>query len=157
MQEGALFWRYIASSLDRLIACLDGLTVEELSWRPAAPGANSLYVLAAHMLGNAEENLLGLLGGQPMRREREAEFASRAEAASAGTLNARWGELRQRLNDTLTTLTPDALNQTYAHPRRGTITGRDVLIVVARHAAEHLGQAELTRDLLRARRECVSA
>jgi hypothetical protein len=32
------------------------------------------------------------------------------------------------------------------------VTGRAILIVVARHAAEHLGQAELTRDLLRAGR-----
>ena len=150
MHEGTLFWRYIASSLDRLIACLDGLTVEELNWRPTAPGANSLYVLAVHMLGTAEENLLGLLGGQPVRRERDVEFAARAAADSVGTLNACWGELRQRLAATLTALVPAALDQTYAHPRRGTITGRDVLIVVARHAAEHLGQAELTRDLLRA-------
>ena len=40
---------------------------------------------------------------------------------------------------------------TRAHPRRGTITGRDVLIVVARHAAEHWGEAQLTRSLLKAR------
>jgi hypothetical protein len=29
----------------------------------------------------------------------------------------------------------------------GVLTGREVLLVVARHAAEHLGQVELTRDL----------
>jgi hypothetical protein len=27
------------------------------------------------------------------------------------------------------------------------LTGREILLVVARHAAEHLGQADLTRDL----------
>jgi hypothetical protein len=36
------------------------------------------------------------------------------------------------------------------HPRRGPLSGREILIVVARHAAEHLGQAELTRDLMKA-------
>jgi hypothetical protein len=43
------------------------------------------------------------------------------------------------------------LGATYRHPRRGAISGREILIVVARHAAEHLGQAELTRDLWKAR------
>ena len=37
------------------------------------------------------------------------------------------------------------------HPRRGIITGRDVLIVVARHTAEHWGEAQLTRSLMKAR------
>jgi hypothetical protein len=27
------------------------------------------------------------------------------------------------------------------------VTGREVLMILARHAAEHVGQAELTRDL----------
>jgi hypothetical protein len=31
------------------------------------------------------------------------------------------------------------------------MTGRDVLIVVARHAAEHWGEAQLTRSLMKAR------
>ncbi|HEU5330039.1 MAG TPA: DinB family protein [Thermomicrobiales bacterium] len=121
-----------------------------MNWQPAAPGANSLYALVVHMLGTTEENLLGLLVGQPMPRGREAEFV--VEAGSASVFGARWGELRPRLAAMLTALTPAALDQTYNHPRRGAITGRDVLIVVARHAVEHLGQAELTRDLLRAAR-----
>ena len=36
------------------------------------------------------------------------------------------------------------------HPRRGVLTGREVLLIVARHATEHLGRAELTRDLAKA-------
>ena len=35
------------------------------------------------------------------------------------------------------------------HHWRGEISGREVLIVVARHTAEHLGHAELTRDMAR--------
>ena len=40
------------------------------------------------------------------------------------------------------------LDRERVHPRRGLLTGREILIVVARHAAEHLAHAELTRDLL---------
>ncbi len=43
---------------------------------------------------------------------------------------------------------PEALLAPHHHPRRGWSTGREILLIVARHAAEHLGQAELTRDLL---------
>lgn len=148
--ESALFWGYISRSLDRLVACLDGLDVDGLNWRPAAPEANSLYVLATHTLGNAAENLLEMLGNQPVGRDREAEFGVVAGADAAAMIAERWQSLRARIEAVLEGLPPDALDREYTHPRRGTITGREVLLIVARHAAEHLGQAELTRDLLRA-------
>lgn len=146
--ESLLFWRYIASSLDRLVAIVDDLGPDDLAWHPPAPGANSLYALAMHTLGNAEENLLGTLGGQPITRDRAGEFAD--FAATGVAVATRWEALRPRLAALLANLPNDALDAAYPHPRRGTISGRDILIVVARHAAEHLGQAELTRDLLRA-------
>jgi hypothetical protein len=149
--EPLVFWRLISSSLDRLVACLDGLGADELNWRPSAPAANSLYALAIHTLGNAEENILETLGGQAVGRDRETEFA--ASGDSFAGVAARWRELRERLAQTPTDLPSGALEAEYPHPRRGTVTGRAILIVVARHAAEHLGQAELTRDLLRASRD----
>lgn len=148
--EIALFWRYIASSLDRLVACLDNLSAAELNWHPL-PTANSLYVLANHTLANAEENLLGVLCGWPVTRQREAEFA--AEGVSAEVMRQRWQSLREQMEQQLPALPATALNEQRQHPRRGAVTGRDLLIIVARHAAEHLGQAELTCDLLRARVE----
>ena len=146
--EVASFWRFIASSLTRLVAILDELSAEELNWRPPAPEANSLYALAIHTLGNVEENVLETLCGQPVHREREAEF--RAAGSSAASVQDRWQALRPRLESALASLSAADLDRHYLHPRRDDETGREVLIVVARHAAEHLGQAELTRDLLRA-------
>lgn len=146
--EPLVFWRYIASSLDRLVACLDGFDAASLNWRPAATDANSLYALTIHTLGNAEENILEMLCGIPVGRDRAGEFAAHGDSSIG--VAARWGDLRARLETALAQLPDDALDRVYQHPRRGTLTGREVLIVVARHAAEHLGQAELTRDLLRA-------
>lgn len=148
--EVALFWHAITSALDRIIACLDGLDEEGLNWRPPAEGANSLYALATHMLANAEENLLGVLCGQPVARDREAEFVARGAAAEP--LRARWRDVRERASVGLAALPASALDRPCNHPRRGSITGREVLLVVARHAAEHQGHAELTRDLLCATR-----
>jgi len=144
--EALIFWRYIASSLDRLVGCLDALSATQLNWRPPAPGANSLYALAVHTLGNAEENLLQTLAGQPVDRDRDGEFA--AQGDSAQPVAAHWAILRAELAARLASLPTDALDATYKHPRRGSVSGRELLIIVARHAAEHLGQAELTRDLL---------
>jgi hypothetical protein len=145
--EGALFCRYILSSLDRLMTCLDGLDERQMNWRPPADNANSVYALATHTLGNAEENILGTLCGQPIRREREQEFL--AHATSTAALHERWQRLRDQLQTALTGLSAQDLEREVSHPRRGVVTGRDVLIIVARHAAEHLGQSELTRDLAR--------
>jgi hypothetical protein len=49
------------------------------------------------------------------------------------------------LQKTLLNLSSDDLEQEHLHPRRGSITGLDILIVVARHAAEHLGQPESSK------------
>jgi uncharacterized damage-inducible protein DinB len=148
--EIGVFWRSIASSLDRLLDCVVGMSEADLSWRPGARGANSLAVLAVHTLGNLEENLLGTLCGREVRRDREAEF--HAAAVSAAALREHWRGLRAEVETALAALDDLALDLDRTHPRRGTLTGREVLLVVARHVAEHMGQAELTRDLLRAAR-----
>ena len=67
-------------------------------------------------------------------------------------IEARWNELKDQLSDAIQALPPTELDRERDHLRRGSITGRELLIVVARHAAEHYGQAQLTRDLLTAQR-----
>lgn len=144
-REVEMFWSYIVGSVDRIMACLDGLVEDDLNWRPLE-NANSLYVLATHTLGNVEKNLLDVLCGQPVERQREAEFVARG--GSVDPIRRRWRELQESLSSSLAQLPPAELDREREHPHRGQISGREVLIVVARHAAEHMGQAELTRDLL---------
>ena len=149
--EVATFWTAIQSSLDGLLKSMEGLDAEQLNWRPPAPETNSLYALATHTLGNAEELILGILAGRPVQRDRESEF--RATGDSAGAHAERWSSLRGRMEAALASLPDGALDRDdYQHPRRGQISGREALLIVARHAAEHTGQAELTRDLLLAAR-----
>jgi uncharacterized damage-inducible protein DinB len=143
-----MFWRYIASSADRLAECAAGLSDADLHRRPPAAGANSIAVLAVHTLGNVEENLLGTLCGRPVQRDRDAEFVESEVTGAA--LRERWWALRAELEQALAAVDGATLDALRPHPRRGETTGREVLLIVARHAAEHLGQAELTLDLLRA-------
>jgi uncharacterized damage-inducible protein DinB len=148
-QEIMLFWRYITSSIDQLIATLDELDAREINRSPVT-NANSLYALATHTLGTTAENLLEVLCGEPVHRQREAEFAAQGDSPDA--LRTQWQGLRAQIQPRLEELDDNALDQVRQHPRRGQITGRDVLIVVARHCAEHMGQAFLTRDLILAQR-----
>lgn len=143
--ESAVYARYILHSLDRLVACVDGMTAEQFNWHPPAPSANSVYALTVHTLGNAEENILYTLFGMPSTLDREQEFV--AQAHSAAALRLQWEVLREQLHTAMGRLSAGDVGRTVRHPRRGMLTGREVLLVTARHAAEHLGQAELTRDL----------
>ena len=147
-REVDLYWHRIRHTVDDLVACLEGLDGDSLNWSPL-DDANSLYVLATHTMGNVRHNLLNLLCGLPITRDRDAEFV--ATGASAAEIEARWDELKARISDAIGELSPAELDRGRQHPHRGAITGREVLIVVAVHAAEHYGQAQLTRDLAKAR------
>ncbi len=141
------FWPYIARSIGRIIDALDDLEDANvtLDWRPPATGTNSVYALAVHALGTTEHRLLSVLCGIDVDRDRDAEFT--ATAGSARVIADQWQDLATRITLALDTLTDADLRASRPHPERGMITGLDVLIVVARHMAEHAGQAELTRDL----------
>jgi hypothetical protein len=147
--ETMLFWRYITSSIEQLLGTMEGLDAEEINWSPVG-SANSLYVLATHTLGTTAENLLEVLCDQPVHRRREAEFS--AQGDSPAVLHDHWQKLRGQIQTQLEQIADAMLDEPRQHPRRGQISGRDVLIVVARHCAEHMGQAFLTRDLILARR-----
>jgi uncharacterized damage-inducible protein DinB len=142
-EEAAQFWRYIAGSLDRLMALVAEQPAAVLRFRPPAPGANSILGLARHTLANARDNLLGVMQGRPGGRDRQVEFEDLDPAA----LLELWSGLRLELEEALMTLSAGMLAERVEHGSRGPTARREVLIVVARHAAEHLGQAELTRDL----------
>lgn len=143
--EVAVFWRYISSSVERLVRVAGDIDVPGLHWRPPATDTNSIAVLVTHTMGNAEENILETLCGERVGRQREGEFVP--QQITAAELADEWSALRPRLAHALAALPCNAMDRQVEHPRRGQISGREVLIVVARHAAEHLGQAELTRDL----------
>lgn len=140
----------IVSTVERIFAVLDGLDGDDLNWKPPAPGMNSLYVLATHILGGLHEAFDYQFAGKPLERIRDAEFE--ASGASAAELRARWEQRKAQMAEVFARLPPDALDKEYTRPRTGQVlTGRRMLLIAAIHAGEHAGHAEMTRDLLRAR------
>ena len=51
-----MYWRYIAQSIDGLLATVEGLSAAQLNWHPPAADANSLYALATHTMGKSSRS-----------------------------------------------------------------------------------------------------
>ncbi len=138
--------------LDKVCGAIDGLTEAQLNWTPDAPETNSAYVIARHALGNAEAWVLGIACGQPVDRDRDAEF--RAAGPDAAPLIDLARKLSQRIDDALAALAPAALDEPRDPPAalRGVgpaqpLTARQALMLAIDHAATHVGEIQLTRAL----------
>lgn len=142
-------WPYVMRSIDRIVAvAFDELDVEGRAWRPEAEGANNVLTIMNHMISNAEDNLLGTIAGLPVTYDRQADFVTPSPDPEA--VRARWARVSAAFEAVLSGLDDARMLETVPHPRRGPVSRLDTLVVVARHAAEHLAHAELTRDLYRA-------
>ena len=143
--------RWIRSLLKRVLACLEGLSEAQLNRRPTIEGANSAYVIAAHTLGNARTWVLGVACGQPIGRDRPAEFRA---AGSYADLMAAARQLSGEIEVALAALAPSALDRRFVPSQElwgegepYEISVRQALIEVVEHASIHLGQLHITRDL----------
>ena len=148
-QEIWTFWEAISARLDDFVRLATSIDQEGLHWQPPSEATNSIAVLVVHTLGNVEENLLEVFLHRSVGRNRDAEFIE--GDFTAAELQEKWDALRTRLEHALQSAPVDELEIVRTHSRRGTMTGRGVLLSAAMHASQHFGQAELTRDLYGAR------
>ncbi|MYD50901.1 MAG: DinB family protein [Dehalococcoidia bacterium] len=100
-------------------------------------------------MGNVRHNFLSILCGRASTRDRDSEFAAMGESVAG--IEAGWNDLQRRISEAIQELPPDDLDRVRDDPQRGKITGRELMVIVASHAAEHYGQAQLTRDLVKSR------
>ena len=138
--------------LEQVAGCLDGLTAPQLNWRPDTHVANSAYAIATHVAGSTRVYALGFGCGQPVTRDRVAELAARGE--SAGPPMAALRQLAVDIDGALAALPEARLDERLVPPRElwGTtephdVSRRDALVESIRHAALHLGELRLTRDM----------
>jgi hypothetical protein len=131
----------------RVIGATDGLSPSQLAWTPAAKEANSLLVLAAHTVGAAERHILVHIAGRKPGGTRDEEFAARADVAG---VRARWEGVKRGIIEVLDDLPPGRLDEDLVGPV-STSSVHAMLVHAIAHAAEHAGQAELTRDLIEER------
>ena len=77
-QEIDVAWRSIMRGVDGIIDAVAAVPESKRNEKPAE-AANSLYVLAVHVMGSTEKNLLDVLGG-----ERECYMEGRSLMSSSG-------------------------------------------------------------------------
>ena len=137
----------LLEEVERVLSAADGLDATQLSWAPSTKGANSLLVLAAHTVGAAERHVVRSIGGGEVTGTREEEFVARGDMAP---IRARWDAVRRKIVETIDSMPPGRLDDAVPKPSRiRTIHG--LLVHAVAHAAEHAGQAELMRDLIKER------
>ncbi len=138
--------------LARVGQSLDGLTDAQLATRPVAT-ANSPYTIANHVIEATRVYALGFGCGRSVSRDRQAEFES--PVTSVEEVTQRLRTLDDELEAALSILASETLDDRLIPARElwGTgpireISRREALIESVRHAALHLGELRLTRDLV---------
>lgn len=151
MLSEAEFIHFVRRALDGMAQIVEGLGDELAGTRPPLPGANSPYAILTHCLGVVEYWSGHVVHGRPDHRDMSAEFSATGPVAP----------LLERTRQTLDQLAADVRA---AHPAQVLPGAPDrpwhhglpevrqgaVLQHVYEELAQHHGQMEITRDLLRA-------
>ena len=147
--EAAMFLGALEESLDSIVQRTAGLDADVLNWRPPGANTNSLYAMTAHAASRTRTGTSSATTAVS-RMSTTAQLSSpkrlirqRSRGPFRGAQGAHGG---CRRDDGLA-----GLGRTCEHQRLGQVPGRAVLLQAARHAAEHAGEAALTRELLDAR------
>jgi hypothetical protein len=143
---------YVDRAVDQMAAIATELGDDLANRKPVLPGSNSPYAILRHCLGVIEFWGGEVVAGREITRDRDAEF--RAHGPVAG-LTAATADAKRRFHT-------DAAMAEFAAPPRGgpdddmsadelefTSQGH-ALLHVLEEVTQHLGQMELTRDVLRA-------
>ena len=153
MRESAEIQLYVEQLQERIAAigaALDGLTDEQVSRVPDLAEANSL--IATHALECARSYVLKIACGLDVGRDRPAEFASNKSADELRALARQIGpEIKQALDE----MDPSRLDARSVPKQKvwGTgqpreVSGRWALAHMVAHLSVHLGQMQITRDLV---------
>jgi hypothetical protein len=140
---------YADTALDGMVDIVEALGDARANQTPDLPGANSPYAILTHCLGVMEYWGGHVIAGRHIERDREAEFVA---TGTVSDLVARSRAARDQLARDLETLDPAAAP-------RGAVERDDLAIPVGRtqggalfhiyeELSQHLGQMEITRDVL---------
>jgi hypothetical protein len=134
--------------LDQVIVCLRDLTDPLLDWRPPIADGNDPRTIAGHILGATASYALGLGLGQPVSRDRVAEFhpGHAHRAALVADLTGLARDLRDAVAQDHDLDAAVIVSDGWVGPA-ATGTRRDALLEAIRHASIHLGELRLVRDL----------
>jgi hypothetical protein len=137
-------------SLDSMEQILVGLGDELSNTKPHLSGANSPYAIVFHCVGVIEHWAGSVVAGLRIPRDRDAEFSA---TGGINDLLARVDDVRGHLPAWVEIAVGEGVRDRTVvgstRPEAATATAEWVLSHLMRELAQHLGQLELTSDLLR--------
>ena len=129
----------------RVDACLEKLTEEQV-WARGGGNENAVGNLVIHLCGNIRQWLVAGVGGQPLTRDRDAEFA-----ASGGlTIPELREALRRTVEEGVEVIRAQSAD-TLAHElevQKYQVTGLTAIYHVVEHFAGHAGQIIFATKML---------
>jgi Protein of unknown function (DUF664) len=149
---------YVERAVDQMADIIAGLGDDLANRRPALPGANSPYAILRHCLGVMEYWGGHVVAGRLIQRDRAAEFVASGPVADLVTATK---AAKDAFRADVATADPAAPPRSAGRRASGTTQpGMDgdelesrsqgsALLHVLEEVAQHLGQMELTRDVLR--------
>lgn len=142
---------FVDRALNAMVQIVVDLGDELANRRPDLPGANSAYAILTHCLGVMEYWGGGTVAERAFSRDRPAEFVANGGvedvAARAGAARL---QLAQDIAGHDSTATPANVFPDPARPVPYHASKGAVLVHILVELDQHLGQMELTRDLVRA-------
>ena len=120
-----------------------------LTWTPDVPDTNSVAVLVTHMFGSEAASVHEQIGGNPVNRDRDSEFAD--PITTVDGLTNMIESVGQRTRETLAKETAESLKRVVpGSDANSATTAHRRLIGVLMHQAEHIGHLQLTEQLRQA-------
>ena len=144
LAEMEALWEQFERVHNEIFRWSDGLSDDQLNWAPPAKDTNSVGNLISHILGVELFWVVNRIGGQPVNRDRAAEFSHRM--TRAGLLQRR-AEVEARLSEALDKLTAADLNRVIV-TQSGEVPAGKFLLYLMSHVSGHMGQVIMTRKLL---------
>jgi uncharacterized damage-inducible protein DinB len=144
LAEAQALWEQFERVHNEIFQWSDGLSDDQLNWTPPAKDTNSIGNLISHILGVELFWVVNRLGGQPVNRDRAAEFSH--HMTRAGLLQRR-AEVETQVRETLDKLQAADLDRVIVTQTREAPAGKFLLYILS-HVSGHMGQVMLTRKLL---------
>jgi uncharacterized damage-inducible protein DinB len=144
LAEAQVLWDQFEHVNKETFKWAEGLTDDQLNWKPSGKDVNSIGNLISHILGVEVFWVVERVGGQAVNRDRMAEFGDQATRAA---LMQRRAEVEQLLHATFDKLTSADLTRVVKTQRGEAPAGKFLLNIVS-HVSGHMGQVILTRKLL---------
>jgi hypothetical protein len=147
------FLWFVDQALDAMVGIVGQLGDESVNRRPAVDGtaiagANSAYAILTHCLGVMEFWGGRMVAGRAIERDRLAEFTA---VGTVADLSDRVTVARRRLVADLAEAEDDTELRHPSQPEDADLpyaTKGGVLVHILEELYQHLGQMEITRDLL---------